>query len=182
MVQRFDFTDLSLPGVKLITCFTAEDGRGKTIKDYSYEVFFENGVLFQPMETLYINSKKNVLRGLHFQRVKGQSKLIRCIYGSVWAVIVDINKNSPTLGKWLSLELTSDKCDEIYIPGEFAVGTLALEDAEIVCKCGEKFYAEYSDGIFWNDPKLRITWPINDIPILSEKDAALQSFQTYLDK
>lgn len=184
MIQQFECCELSLAGVMLITPFSYSDNRGEMVKDYSKEFFDMNGIDFQPIETIYIHSRKSVLRGLHFQREKEQPKLVRCISGSIWAAVVDLRVDSPTLGKWLSVELNQMNGKEVFVPGGFAFGTLALEDSFISCKCGEAYYAEYDGGIRWNDPLLDVRWPLDSLentPIISNKDIQLQSFRDYLD-
>lgn len=185
MIQQFELQELKLPGIYLITPFSASDHRGCMVKDYSIDFFLENSLQFEPIETLYISSNKFVLRGLHFQNTKPQSKLLRCIKGKVWCVAVDIRKDSNSIGKWISIELNDNNGKEILVPGEYAVGTLALEDSMLSCKCGERFYAEYDDGIRWNDADIDIKWPINNSYnklCISDKDKELQSLQMYLKR
>lgn len=177
-----DFLKTEISGVVLVTPFYSADDRGSVIKDYSEKNFLDNGIEFVPKETLYISSQKKVLRGLHFQRIKGQAKLIRCIIGSIFGVVVDLRLESPTLGRWISYELDQKRREELFIPDGCAFGSLALEDALIVCKCGENYYKEYDDGIKWNDTDLNIRWPIKDNLIISPKDRKLQSFRSYLMK
>lgn len=180
MLTHYEFKELSLSGVFKITPFQSSDDRGMLIKDYVQEVFEENGIKFEPVENLCIYSKRNVLRGLHFQRMEEQDKLIRCISGLIWAVVVDLRYGSPTFGSWIGEELAHEK--ELYIPRGFALGTYALQDSILECKCGEKFCPEYDDGICWNDEDLNICWPIeadSGVPIVSAKDKNLQKFKDY---
>lgn len=181
MINQYDFTELSLSGVFQITPFSSTDNRGMLVKDYSQKLFKEKGIEFEPVETLCIYSNCNVLRGLHFQRGKGQAKLLRCVSGLIWAVVVDLRSESSTCGKWIGEELTPEK--ELFVPGGFALGTYALQDSILECKCGEKFYAEYDDGIRWDDKDLSISWPLEYISnkvILSERDRNLQTYHSYL--
>lgn len=183
MPQQFEISKLLIPGVLLIVPFSSFDDRGGMVKDYSKDFFEKNEIVFEPVETMYIQSRKDVLRGLHFQKVKKQSKLVRCISGFVWSVVVDLRLDSPTLGKWISLELNQENRNEVFVPGDCAFGTLALEDSLISCKCGEKYYAEYDTGIIWNDADLAVKWPfdsLNHAPIISSKDRSLQSYKDYL--
>jgi dTDP-4-dehydrorhamnose 3,5-epimerase len=109
-----------------ITSFNADDVRGCFTKDYSKEVFEANGIKHDLQEVFYTTSHKGVIRALHFQRVKQQPKLVRCISGHVWDVVVDLRKNSPTFKKWLSFELTGDNCKEILIPAGCGHGYLVM--------------------------------------------------------
>lgn len=177
MIRPFEARELSLPGVAQISAFQASDERGGMVKAYSREILLEHGIDFTPVESLLIMSKAGVLRGMHFQRVKPQPKLIDCIYGCVWCAIADIRKDSPTFGKWICAELAGGSGEEIYVPSGFAFGSLALEDSLISCQCGERFYAEYDSGIRWDDPELGIQWPLDKDPIISEKDQHLKGLR-----
>lgn len=179
MVRPFEVAKTNLPDAMLITPFQATDERGGTVKAYSREVLLEHGIDFVPVELLHITSKAGVLRGLHFQTVKPQPKLVSCVYGHIWCVLVDVRKDGQTFGTWISQELTEESGTEIYVPAGCAFGTLALEDSMISCQCGEKFYAEYECGIRWDDPELKIQWPLDKIQrlILSGKDINWKSFR-----
>lgn len=177
MNTTYKFEEQSISGVYAITPFSASDFRGAGIKDYSEEVFKQNGICFQPKEILTIKSKKGVLRGIHFQRVKEQAKLIRCISGQLWCTVVDIRKESETFGQWISVDINEGM--EIYVPGDCAVGTLALADSLMICTYSEKYYGEYDDGIRWDDKDIGVEWPLDQIegsPMISDKDKALGSF------
>lgn len=181
MNQQYEFINLNLSNATLITPFYAEDFRGGIQKLYSKEVFEQHGIFFEPVETIVITSKQNVIRGLHFQRIEGQAKLIKVIKGKIFAVILDINQNSITYGKWSSVELTDDG-NEVYVPEDCAFGSFALKDSVLLCQCGSKFITEYSDGILWNDQDIGINWPLDKIeglPILSDKDKNLRLLKEY---
>ena len=122
-------------------------------------------------------SIKNTLRGLHFQREPyAQSKLVRCITGSILDVAVDIRKDSSTFGKHVKVVLSSEDKKMLYIPRGFAHGFLVLSDvAEVLYKVDNFYSKGYESGIIWNDNELGIDWPITN-PILSEKDKGLPSF------
>jgi dTDP-4-dehydrorhamnose 3,5-epimerase len=121
---------------------------------------------------------KGVLRGLHFQNPEDtQAKLVRVIKGAVYDVIVDLRKDSETYGKWEGFELTAKNFYMLFVPRGFAHGYCTLEDyTEFVYKT-DNFYAPQNEGgIVWNDPDLKIYWPIEN-PILSEKDKKLPLFK-----
>lgn len=180
MNTNYKFEEQRISGVYVITPFSSSDFRGAGIKDFSEEVFKQNGICFQPKEILTIKSKRGVLRGLHFQRVKEQAKLIRCISGRLWCAVVDIRKERATFGQWLSVDINEEM--EIYVPGDCAVGTLALEDSLMLCTYDEKYYREYDDGIRWDDKDIGVEWPLDQIggsPLISEKDRFLGSFQNF---
>lgn len=183
MIQKFCFEKTAIEGLFLIDPFCAWDLRGYFIKDYSKEVFEQNGIVHDLKEVFYTNSKKGVIRAMHFQRVKQQPKLVRCVYGKIYDVVCDLRKNSPTFKQWLSFELSEENKKELLIPAGCGHGYLVLEDSIVSYKCAEKFYGEYDDGIIWNDPDLAIDWGldrVNNQIILSEKDKSLQTFAEFV--
>ena len=112
------------------------------------------------------------LRGLHFQAPPhAQAKLVRCGRGAIFDVAVDIRKGSPTYGNWVGYELTADNGHQLYVPIGFAHGFVTLvENSEIVYKCSDYYAPDAEGSIFWNDPDLKIDWPIPHSPKLSQKD------------
>ncbi|MCI7638753.1 MAG: dTDP-4-dehydrorhamnose 3,5-epimerase [Clostridiales bacterium] len=186
MIQKFEFHETEIPGLIEVTPFNADDIRGCFTKDYSKEVFEANGIRHDLAEVFYTTSYKGVIRALHFQRVKQQPKLVRCIHGHVWDVVVDLRKDSPSFKKWLAFDLTGENHKEVLIPAGCAHGYLVLEDSIVSYKCGEKFYGEYDDGILWNDPDIGVKWPLELIGgeeklILADKDKNLQSFAQLME-
>jgi dTDP-4-dehydrorhamnose 3,5-epimerase len=185
MTTPFSFQQTEIPGLLLVQPFSAIDIRGDFTKDYSKEVFEKNNVKHDITEVFYTYSHLGVIRALHFQREKQQPKLVRCIHGRVYDVVVDLRKDSPTFRKHLSFELSGENKHEILIPSGCAHGYLVLEDSIVSYKCSEKFYGEYDDGIKWNDPDIGIDWPLDKINrdvILADKDLNLQSFAEFMDK
>ena len=187
MRGNFVFEKSDLLGAYLIKPFISVDERGYFIKDYSKEVFENNNIKHDLLETFYTVSKKGVIRALHFQEKKEQAKLVRCIKGRIYDVIVDLRKDSPTYMKWRGYYLTEENNIEILVPEHFAHGYLVLEDSIVSYKCAEKFYGEYDSGIMWNDKDIDISWPLNEIGgekniILSEKDKHLQTFKEFEGK
>lgn len=186
MIQKFEFHETEIPGLIEVTPFNADDIRGCFTKDYSKEVFEANGITHNLAEVFYTTSYKGVIRALHFQRIKQQPKLVRCIHGHVWDVVVDLRKDSPSFKKWLAFDLTGENHKEILVPAGCAHGYLVLEDSIVSYKCGEKFYGEYDDGIMWNDPDIGVAWPLKLIGgeeklILADKDKNLQSFAKLME-
>jgi dTDP-4-dehydrorhamnose 3,5-epimerase len=174
-----EFEKTTLEGAYIIKPKVFQDERGFFLETYSERVFKSAGIQANFVQDNHsLSVKKGVLRGLHFQLPPNeQSKLVRVIKGSVYDVIVDIRKNSPTYGKWEGFELSADNFKMLLVPRGFAHAFLTLEDnTEFVYKV-DSFYASESDsGIIWNDPTLNIDWPVKD-PILSEKDLRLQFFK-----
>lgn len=187
MIQKFAIKEMEIKGLFDLTPFRADDVRGYFTKDYSKEVFEASGINHNIAEVFYTTSHKGVMRALHFQREHQQPKLVRCIYGHIYDVVVDLRRESPTFKKWLSVELTGGQNREILIPAGCAHGYLVLEENSVVSyKCAEKFYQEFDDGILWNDPDIGVKWPLQRIGgtdhlILAEKDKKLQSFREFME-
>ena len=108
MIQKFEFKELDMKGAYEITPFYATDERGGFIKDYNIDTFKQNGIDHELKEVFYTISKKGVIRAMHFQLVKQQAKLVRCISGHVYDVIIDLRPDSPTFGKWQGFDLTGE--------------------------------------------------------------------------
>lgn len=183
-IQKWEFRETEIKGLIEVTPFNADDVRGCFTKDYSREVFEAHGIHHELEEVFYTTSHKGVVRALHFQREKQQPKLVRCIWGHVWDVVVDLRRDSPTFKQWRSFDLIGERHNEILIPAGCAHGYLVLEDSVVSYKCGEKFYGEYDDGVMWNDPDLAVAWPVEQVGgiekvILAEKDMELQSFAEF---
>ena len=187
MNQKFEFRETEIKDLFEIKTFYADDARGCFEKDYSHEIFEANGFDYSLAEVFYTTSKKGVIRGLHFQREKQQAKLVRCISGHVYDVVVDLRSESPTFKKWLGFDLIGTTPNEILVPGGCAHGYIVLEDSVVSYKCNEKFYGEYDDGIIWDDPTIAVDWKIDRIGgreqlIISDKDRNLQSYEDFMSK
>ncbi len=181
-MQSYKFQELRLKGAYLIETFFAEDQRGGFVKDYSREIFERNGIRHDLQETFYTISHKGVIRALHFQEVKEQAKLVRCITGKIYDVIVDLRKDSDTYKQWQGFYLSGERFEELLVPEHFAHGYLVLQDSIVSYKCAQKFYPEYDTGIIWNDAGIGIDWPIEEIGglqnlIIADKDLKLKSFK-----
>ena len=185
MIEKFQFEELELKGAYLIKPFFASDERGGLVKDYNIDMFRANGLDHELKEVFYTISKRGVIRAQHFQRVKEQAKLVRCISGHVYDVIIDLRKDSPTFGKWMGFDLTGENRLSLYVPEHFGHGYLVIEDSVVSYQCNEVFYGEYDSGIQWDDPDMGIHWPLDRIGgvqnlIISEKDKNLQSFAEFV--
>lgn len=180
--MAFKFINTKIDGVILIEPHQFSDERGYFIKDFEKEIFERNGLPTRFHECNESKSKKGTLRGLHFQTKNPQGKLIRVIKGSVYDVVVDLRKDSPTYGEWDGFYLNEENRNMLYIPPGFAHGFLALEDDTIFSyKCTDKYNPEYDSGIIWDDKNIGIEWPLNEVNnvIISEKDKSLQTFKEY---
>ncbi len=176
--------DTPIKGVKIIEPKIFGDSRGYFYESYSQRDFEEKVAKVNFIQDNQSFSHYGVLRGLHFQNPPyTQSKLVRVILGKVVDVAVDIRKGSPTYGKHVAVELTGENHRQFFIPKGFAHGFVVLsETALFQYKCDEFYHPESEGAIAWNDPDIRIEWPIpaSDIE-LSEKDnhhAFLENFDS----
>lgn len=170
----FSFKRLEIPDVILVEPVVFEDNRGFFMETYRESHFRQGGIDHRFVQDNHSKSRKNVLRGLHFQlNPMAQGKLVRCIRGKIWDVAVDIRKGSPWFGKWVAVELSEENRLMLWVPPGFAHGFVALEDeTEVIYKVTAEFSPDLDRGIIWNDPDLKIEWPVTD-PILSDKDSRL---------
>ncbi|HSW71387.1 MAG TPA: dTDP-4-dehydrorhamnose 3,5-epimerase, partial [Gammaproteobacteria bacterium] len=118
-------------------------------------------------------SKKNVLRGLHYQLKHPQGKLVSVILGKVFDVVVDIRRGSPYFGQWLGFELSDENYRQVFVPPGYAHGFYALSEKVIFhYQCSEYYHPEDECAVLWSDPDLAITWPEKEEPLISAKDKA----------
>lgn len=180
--------DTKIPDVKIIEPDVFGDERGFFMETWNQKEF-EEKVTRKPTAFVQDNhskSKKGILRGLHYQTENTQGKLVRVISGEVFDVAVDIRKNSPTFGQWVGEYLSAENKRQLWVPEGFAHGFYVIsESAEFVYKCTDFYNPKAEVSIAWNDPTLKIRWPIDssDAPLLSEKDlhGALFSANTFVD-
>lgn len=171
-----NFTATPLEGVWVIEPAVFADDRGFFLESYHKQKFAEHGITEEFVQDNHSFSKKNVVRGLHFQHPPyAQSKLVRVIQGEVFDVAVDIRPQSPTFGKWFGVHLSAENKKMLYIPVGFAHGFCVVsETADFTYKCGAPYNQQADGGIFWNDSSIGIAWPITaDSALLSEKDIQL---------
>jgi dTDP-4-dehydrorhamnose 3,5-epimerase len=164
-------TPLSVSGALLLRPKIYEDARGSFAETYNQEISESIGcpTFVQDNES---HSKRGVLRGLHYQVMKPQGKLVRVAAGEIFDVIVDLRKSSPTFGKHCSVVLSGHNRHILWVPAGFAHGFVTLsESAILVYKCTEKYSPQDERTLIWNDPDLGIRWPRNEMPLLSPKDA-----------
>ena len=168
--QTFVRVETSLPGVCLFQPKMMEDARGSFLESYHEGKFADLGISDRFVQDNHSTSRRNVLRGLHYQVRHPQAKLCRVVEGEALDVAVDIRVGSPHFGKWVSAVLSAKAHNQIYIPPGFAHGFLALTDTvQFLYKCSDFYDPADERGILWNDPGLGISWGI-DTPLLSEKD------------
>lgn len=164
-------TEIDIPGVYVFETPKYRDKRGTFTVPFNLKEFKEATNFYADfVQDNFSTSKKNVLRGLHYQLKKPQGKLVRVIKGSVQDVIVDIRQKSPTFGKSFSIILSSKNNLSLWVPPGFAHGFLSLsEGTQFFYKVTNDYSPENERTLLWNDPELNIDWQ-TDNPILSEKD------------
>lgn len=169
-----------IPAVKVITAKHFPDERGFLLQSWVQADLAAAGIPSEFKQAIQTYSKRGVIRGLHFQWDPPMGKLVRCIYGSIIDVVVDVRHGSPTRGDHVAVELTGKNHRVIWVPPGFAHGTVALEDDSIVLyECTSAHGPGREGGIRWNDPALGIKWP--DIPpIVSDKDEKAPTLAEWL--
>lgn len=187
MIQKFEFQVMDFKGAYAIKPFYAIDDRGGLIKDYNIDTFKAAGIDYELKETFYTISKRGVIRAIHFQLEKPQPKLMRCISGKVWYVIVDLRPESETFGQYQTMILNGDDPTCILCPAGFGQGYLVIEDCIMSYKAAEVFYGPGDAGIMYNDPDIGIEWPFEMIGgkenlIISDKDLQLMSLTEYTER
>lgn len=134
---------------------------------------FEQATGLKPdfVQDNHSKSTKHVLRGLHYQIQNPQGKLVRVVQGEVYDVAVDLRKSSKTFSQWVGVHLSAENKKQLWVPEGFAHGFLVLsETAEFLYKTTNYYTPDFERSLLWNDPFIKIQWPIEDIPVLSIKD------------
>ena len=161
-----------LPGVLLLEPRSFEDGRGSFMELFHAGRYAEVGIPGAFVQDNLSRSVRGALRGLHFQEPHGQGKLVQVLAGSVFDVVVDVRRGSPTFGRCMTTELSAENRRQLWVPSGFAHGFCVLsERADFFYKCTDVYAPSAERSIVWNDPDLAIPWPIST-PLLSPKDAA----------
>jgi dTDP-4-dehydrorhamnose 3,5-epimerase len=175
-----EYRELAVKGLLEIIPRVFADSRGAFFESYSTRDFEKVGIRDIFVQDNQSVSKKNVLRGLHFQNPPfAQGKLVRVIQGKALDVVLDLRKNSPTYGESVQLLLEAERNNLLYIPAGFAHGFVVLEEDTIFqYKCSNFYHPSADSGIRWNDPDLNIDWGVSD-PLVSEKDEALPFFKGF---
>lgn len=173
---KFNFIKTGIEGVTVVEPTVFGDHRGYFMETYNKAEFDAAGLDMVFVQDNESKSKKGVLRGLHFQKMNPQGKLVRVLEGEVYDVAVDLRKGSPTFGKYEGVILSAENKRQFYIPEGFAHGFVVLSDtATFVYKCTRLYDPKDEGGLFWNDPAIGIPWPMEKLgegfePLLSEKD------------
>jgi len=157
-----------------------EDERGFFAKAWSREVFDQHGIGVSFLETNFsLSHKRGTIRGLHHQRAPyAEAKLVRCVRGALFDVIVDLRPDSPSCHRWLGFELTAANHRAVYVPAGCAHGVQTLEDdTEMLYMVSAPYVPEAEAGIRWDDPFFGIEWPEVGERVVSDKDRAWPDYQ-----
>ena len=169
--------EMGLAGLRLIETRIFRDDRGHFQESWSAARYAELGVPGPFVQDNVSCSRRNVLRGLHFQEPNAQGKLISVLQGTVWDVAVDLRMGSDTFGRWRGVELSAESGQQLFIPEGFAHGFVVLSETALFSyKCTEYYDPAAERTVIWNDSDLAIEWPVEE-PILSGKDAAASTLR-----
>ena len=166
--MNFELTPLA--GVVIVHPKVHPDARGFFFESYHEPRYVEAGIDARFVQDNHSSSVQGTLRGLHAQLRRPQAKLLRCIEGSIYDVVVDVREGSVTYGQSYGIELSALNYRQIYVPMGFLHGfCVTSPTAQVEYKCSDVYVPDDQIGVRWNDPDLRIEWPVTD-PILSDKD------------
>jgi dTDP-4-dehydrorhamnose 3,5-epimerase len=161
----------SLPGVVILEPRVFGDERGFFLESYNQRVFAQLGIGERFVQDNHSSSRRNVLRGLHYQIQQAQGKLVRAAEGEILDVAVDVRRSSPTFGRWEAVRLSGENKRMLWIPAGFAHGFRVMsEQAQVLYKATDYYAPEHERTLAWNDPDLKIDWKLDGDPIVSAKD------------
>lgn len=165
--------ETGLPGVRVIEPNVFGDERGFFLETFQKQRYAEAGIDLDFVQDNHSRSRRGILRGLHFQKTKPQGKLVMCVTGEVFDVIVDINPDSHTYGQWEGFLISGENKKQVWVPPGYAHGFQVLsESADFAYKCTDYYDPTDERCLVWNDPTVNVDWPLRDEPILSDKDKA----------
>lgn len=159
------------------------DERGFFLESYNDRALSELGIDERFVQDNHSCSRRNVVRGLHYQINHAQGKLVRVVVGEILDVAVDLRRSSPTLGRWEAVRLSGENKRMLWIPPGFAHGFCVISDqAHVLYKATDYYAPESERTLAWNDPDLKINWELDGEPIVSPKDqrgVALRNAETF---
>jgi dTDP-4-dehydrorhamnose 3,5-epimerase len=173
----------SLPGVVILEPRVFGDQRGFFLESYNERAFAELGIEERFVQDNHSSSRRNVLRGLHYQIKHPQGKLVRVVEGEIVDVAVDVRRSSPTFGRWEAVRLSGQNKRMLWIPVGFAHGFRVIsESAHVLYKATDYYAPDHERTVAWNDPDLKIGWELDGEPTVSAKDqrgVALRNAETF---
>jgi dTDP-4-dehydrorhamnose 3,5-epimerase len=182
-VDAFKKTSASLPGLLILEPRVFGDERGFFLESYNERALAELGIQERFVQDNHSCSRRNVLRGLHYQIRHAQGKLVRVVEGEILDVVVDLRRSSPTFRAWQGVRLSGENKRMLWIPAGFAHGFLVTSDkAHVLYKATDYYAPRHERTLAWNDPDLNIDWELDGGPIVSPKDqrgVALRDAETF---
>ena len=173
----------SLPGVFILEPRVFSDERGFFFESYNQQTMAEAGILEDFVQDNHSSSRRNVLRGLHYQVTQAQGKLVRVVEGEILDVAVDLRRSSPSFGQWEAVRLSGENRRMLWIPSGFAHGfCVKSERAQVLYKATDFYAPARERTVIWNDSQLKIDWELEGEPIVSAKDqrgVALRDAETF---
>jgi dTDP-4-dehydrorhamnose 3,5-epimerase len=161
----------SLPGVVILEPRVFGDERGFFLESYNEKTFAQVGIAEKFVQDNHSSSRRNVLRGLHYQIQQAQGKLVRVVEGEILDVAVDVRRSSSTFGGWEAVRLSAENKRMLWIPPGFAHGFRVIsETAQVLYKATDYYTPQHERTLAWNDPDLKIAWELDGEPIVSAKD------------
>jgi dTDP-4-dehydrorhamnose 3,5-epimerase len=164
----------ALPEVLVLEPKVFGDSRGFFFESYNRKTFAaDTGLDVEFVQDNHSRSARGVLRGIHYQLVRPQGKLVRAVAGAVWDLAVDLRRSSPRFGRWVGVELSAENQRQLWVPPGFGHAFVVLsESADFLYKTTDYWYPEHERSVVWNDPDLAIDWPLGGAaPQLAAKDA-----------
>lgn len=174
-----EFKATILKGSFVVDLSKLEDERGFFARAFCNEEFKNEGLVSEIVQAnISFNKLKGTLRGMHYQKTPYQeTKFIRCIKGSIFDIIIDLRKESPTYKKHFGIELTAENRSALFVPKDFAHGFITLEDnTEVIYMVSQSYVPDAEGGIHWDDSQFNLNWPIKPTNI-SPKDAQWSVFE-----
>jgi dTDP-4-dehydrorhamnose 3,5-epimerase len=170
-MDAFKKSPTSLSGLFILEPRVFGDERGFFLESYNERALVELGINERFVQDNHSCSRRNVLRGLHYQIKQAQAKLVRVVEGEILDVAVDLRRSSSTFGAWQAVRLSGDNHRMLWIPRGFAHGfRVTSEKAHVLYKATDYYAPEYERTLAWNDPALKINWELEGDPIVSAKD------------
>jgi dTDP-4-dehydrorhamnose 3,5-epimerase len=179
-LARMIFRETPIAGAVLIELELLADERGSFARTFAAEEFEAHGLEARVVQcNTSTNVRAGTLRGLHYQAAPhAEAKLVRCVRGSIYDVVVDLRPESPTYCAWHGVELSASNGRELFIPTGLAHGFQTLEDdTEVLYQMSEAYSAEHARGVRWDDPVFGIEWPETDARTISERDRDYADFE-----
>ena len=177
-LMKFEETPLS--GMYLVQPDVFGDQRGFFLESWNRDTFRQEGFEMDFVQDNHSRSKRGILRGMHYQTRHTQGKLVRVTAGEVFDAVVDLRRDSPTLGQWHGVTLSEENQSMLWVPPGFAHGFYVCSDyADFQYKCTDIYHPDSEISLAWNDPTVGINWPVphGETPELSAKDAAALTWE-----